>query len=155
MRFICSQHPKRKGKSLDARLRTKSIGIPPLRLLCGRAASYGSIFNPCTCHRHLQEQLGFLLYKSCSLASFWKVLALLQPRLGSPHTRNVSNGMYIQLSICIGDFCPSLINWDRISKKLKKIFNYFKKIFSANKKAPNFFRLKENECKKISPPINR
>ena len=46
MRFICSQHPKRKGKSLNARLRTKSIGVSPSRLHCGRTASYGSIIIP-------------------------------------------------------------------------------------------------------------
>ena len=137
MRFICSQHPKRKGKSLDARLRTESIGIPPLRLLYGRAASYGSIINPCTCHRHLQEQLGFLLYKSLSLASYRKVLALLQPRLGFPHTRNVSNECIFSCQSAVGDFTLEKNSPQVVGIEKAVFFGFFKKKlkkFLKNKK---------------------
>ena len=137
MRFICSQHPKRKGKSLDARLRTESIGISPLRLLYGRAASYGSIINPCIGRRHLQEQLGLLLYKSLSLASFWKVLALLQPRLGFPRTRNVSNECIFNFQGSMrgifefGTLAPHLM-----SKKRQKVNDFLKNFFKNTKNSP-------------------
>ena len=91
VRFICSQHPKRKGKSLNARLRTKSIGVSPSRLHCGRTASYGSIIIPCTCLCHLQEQPGFLLYKTLSLASPGRSWRFYNLGLGLPDTSNVSN----------------------------------------------------------------
>ena len=39
------------GKSSGGSLRGRSIGIAPPRLLYGRAASYGSIFDPVCCHR--------------------------------------------------------------------------------------------------------
>ena len=37
----------------------RSIGIEPPRLPCGRAANYGSIIVPNTCHRLRREQPGF------------------------------------------------------------------------------------------------
>ena len=37
----------------------RSIGIEPPRLHCGRAANYGSIIVPNTCHRLHREQPGF------------------------------------------------------------------------------------------------
>ena len=51
------------GKSSGGRLLICSIGIPPPRLHCGRAANYGSIMIPCACHRRLREQPGFLVFE--------------------------------------------------------------------------------------------
>ena len=149
MRFICSQHPKRKGKSLDARLRTESIGISPLHLLYGRAASYGSIINPCTCHRHLREQLGFLLYKSLSLAFFRKVLAFLQPRLRFSHTRNVPNECVFSCQSKVGDFY--------LEKKSPQVVGIEKAVFFGffKKKLKNFFKKQKRHFPKQGKCLER
>ena len=123
MRFICSQHPKRKGKSLDARLRTESIGISPLRLLYGRAASYGSIINPCTCHRHLREQLGFLeVCRSLPFGRSWRFYNL---GLGLPVQGTCLTNVYSVVNVLLGSFpLDRQREWrkvDFISKKIKKI----------------------------------
>ena len=41
---ICPRHPRFMG-NIRRRLADRSIGIKPPRLLCGRAANYGSIIN--------------------------------------------------------------------------------------------------------------
>ena len=139
MRFTCSQHPKRKGKSLNARLRTKSIGVSPSRLHCGRTASYGSIIIPCTCLCHLQEQPGFLLYKTLSLASPGRSWRFYNLGLGLPDTSNVSNECVFS---CHGvEVLPLTNQLGQIFEKLQKNFQLFQKIF--------------NRCKKISPSIIR
>ena len=70
--YVCSLFvldAPRAGRASDGGVLHRSIGIEPPRLPCGRAANYGSIIVPNTCHRLHQEQPGFYRV-SCIARSF-------------------------------------------------------------------------------------
>ena len=53
------------GNTPDACLRNRSIGVSPPRLLCGRAANYGSIINPRACHGLPPVAIRLCLHRFC------------------------------------------------------------------------------------------
>ena len=75
----------RAGRASDGGVLHRSIGIEPPRLPCGRAANYGSIIVPNTCHRLHREQPGF--YRVSCIARSDEVVAHSRKRLrGSAHS---------------------------------------------------------------------
>ena len=71
----------------------RSIGIEPPRLPCGRAANYGSIIVPNTCHRLRLEQPGFYRV-SCIARSFLRSWRTHESGSG---VQPIALGMYLTL----------------------------------------------------------